>query len=90
VIKLGFHIDYKTRLRLNGINAPEVSTIEGKTAKSWLITKLPIGTELKIKTYKDKGDKFGRFLAEVFLLEENINQELVKNGHAIPYDGGKR
>lgn len=90
VIKLGFEIDYKTRLRLNGINAPEVSTPEGKLAKSWLTAQLPVGTELEIKTYKDKGDKFGRFLADVLVLGTNMNEELVKQGHAVLYDGGKR
>ena len=89
-IDLGFDIHHKTRLRLMGIDAPERFTDEGKAATAWLAQQLPIGHEVTVSTFKDKAGKFGRILAIITYNGLDMNQELVKNGHAVEYDGGKR
>ena len=38
-----------------------------------------------IDTHKDKKGKYGRWLGEVFMEEENINQWLLKEGYARTY-----
>jgi endonuclease YncB( thermonuclease family) len=73
---LGFGISAKITVRWLGINAPELSTPEGKTARDALnVSK----------------EKYGRYLATFTLADgTNVNDWLVKSGYAVPYDGGKR
>ena len=78
-----------------GINAPESRTRDkeekkrGLAAKSWLIDKLESAEdELEMKSYGV--GKYGRVLGEIYINEVNINELMVKEGHAVKYDGGKR
>ncbi|MCK5897709.1 MAG: thermonuclease family protein [Methylococcales bacterium] len=77
-----------TKVRLLGINTPEVSRRDkvaeagGVAAKKWLIKKLA-KTKVKLRYDVEKKDAYGRELAYVFTDRgENINVELVKNGLA--------
>ena len=94
-IDLGFNVWHKCRVRLLGINAPESRTRDkeekkrGLAAKSWLIDKLESAEdELEMKSYGV--GKYGRVLGEIYINEVNINELMVKEGHAVKYDGGKR
>lgn len=81
---------HKQVLRLFGIDAPEmkgVSHDKGVISKEALVNRIlesPAG-RVRIKTYKDKKGKYGRWLAELFIGEENLNQWMVNNGHARKY-----
>ena len=87
-ISLGFDIILKgVKLRLNRINAPELNTVEGKISTEFLKEKLPIGTKIIVQTIKDKQEKYGRYLAEIFLDHENINDLLISTGKAKAWDG---
>jgi micrococcal nuclease len=44
-----------------------------------------LGKVVTIKTSKDKKGKYGRWLGEVFMEEENINQWLITEGYAKEY-----
>jgi micrococcal nuclease len=64
------------KLRLIGINTPEV---RGESRKQGLISRDKLrerilGEKVIIKTTKDRKGKYGRWLAEVFVNDENINQ----------------
>ena len=88
---LGFDIFHSLRVRFSGINAPEKNTVPGMAAKKWLEDRLPVGTEVVLKTEKDRTEKFGRYLATVVLSDfTNVNEELIKTGNAVEYHGGKR
>ena len=89
-IDCGFKVYHDLRVRFLGINAPEKRTQEGKDAKVWLEAQIPVGTQVILETKKDEKEKYGRYLATVYLGELDINQELVKSGHAVEYHGGKR
>jgi len=80
-------IDNHTRLttRLYGINAPETSTPEGKAVRDYLTGLLPAGTTVTLWTFKDRKEKYGRYLALLKLGEVNINDHLVETGRAVPY-----
>ena len=54
------------RLRLNGIDAPEIDTLAGQRAKKWIENELKDAENLVIKTYKT--DKWDRYLVDVFYL----------------------
>lgn len=53
------------KLRLRGLDAPELSTPEGKAAKRFVDGLLPAGTAVIISTTKP--DKYDRYLADVFV-----------------------
>lgn len=84
---------HRVPFRLAGINAPELGTVEGRAARDWLRQMLPVGSEIIAITYKDQGDKYGRYLADLYApndVTESVNQKLINYGHAVPYHGGAR
>jgi micrococcal nuclease len=89
-VDLGFGVWVKNeRFRLSGIDAPELrgdTLIEARESRDWLRKQIPVGTEIVIKTYKDKKEKYGRFLATIHVDNRNLNEELVKNGFAVIYE----
>lgn len=94
-IDLGFQIYWHTRLRLNGINTPELHSgsadehAAAVKAKDRL-AELVLGKTAAVKTFKDKTEKYGRYLAELVVDGDNINMRLVSEGLAKRYSGGKR
>ncbi|OIP63185.1 MAG: nuclease [Ignavibacteria bacterium CG2_30_36_16] len=93
-IDLGLHTWMKgEKLRLYRINAPELRGEEkeaGKISRDYL-KKLVWKKELVIETIKDKREKYGRYLAEIWLPLDNgsymnVNDELVKKGYAVYKD----
>ncbi len=89
-IDLGFHTWRRAeRLRLARIDAPEIrggSREKGFAAKKWL-SELIEGQWLIVRTVADKSGRdsrgsFGRYLVELFYEGKNLNDELVKAGHA--------
>jgi len=88
---LGFSVVLAQRLRLAGINAPEVKGAErekGLETAAWLRNRIE-GREVVIRTIQDKQEKYGRYLAEVFLVgvDVSLNQEMVQLGLAKLYGG---
>ena len=84
LIDLGFGVTFKEKVRLYGINTPE---IRGKERPDGLISRdrlreRILDKDVIIKTLKDKKGKYGRYIAEVYLEEENINNWLVSEGLA--------
>jgi len=83
---LGFDIwRHATSLRLLGVFAPETRTTnleekkKGMAVKEFVmaeLTKLAPDRKVIIQTHKDANDKYGRYLAEVWLGEENLNQAI--------------
>ena len=63
-IDVGFNIWIRQKLRLRGIDAPEVSLYIGKKAKKFVEAQLSRVPFIIIKTYSP--DKYGRYLVDVF------------------------
>lgn len=84
-LDLGFRITQRIPVRLAHINAPEMRTPEGKAAKEHLAVIMGTQTML-LKTFKPK-DKYGRYLAEVYVQGTLINKKMVLDGHATKYGG---
>ena len=98
-IDCGFNMHVKERVRLYGINTPESRTRDleekkrGLAAKDRLIEILEsFGNKFVIKTSVDKKGKFGRLLGELISKDgdQNANQMLLEEGHAVEYFGGKK
>lgn len=87
-IDLGFYMTARMPVRLAHINAPEHNAAGGTAATNHLKALLGNGN-LVLKTFKPH-DKYGRYLAEVFWAENNVNALMVLGGHAVAYEGGER
>lgn len=87
-LDLGFYIHvFNQKFRLLYVDAPELrgkSKERGILSRDALRDKI-LGKNVIIQTYKDSKDKFGRWLCEIFLDGENINQWLINEGHAKHY-----
>lgn len=84
---LGFLHYQEMKLRLYGIDTPEVrgvEKIEGIKVRD-IVREMILGKEVEIITYKDKQGKYGRYLANIILDGVDINLWLVANGHATVY-----
>lgn len=94
-VDLGFTVGVSVRFRLYGINTEEIRDKnpelreKAQIAKTFVMDKL-MGNDVIIKSYKT--DKYGRWLGEIFLPSEetSINQQLINEGLATEYFGGKR
>lgn len=94
-IDLGFYVWIrKQRIRLLDIDAPEVrgESKEAGLAASEYLKGLIDGKTVIIRTAKgkdgaDRDDSFGRWLATIFLDGLDVNQEMMRTGHAVPYEG---
>ena len=106
IIDLGFHTWKKIRVRMEGINTPESRTRDleekerGLAAKDRLQEILEYNDNQCILKVSGLG-KFGRALAMVHvktlspvatenLTLINVNEQLITEGHAVEYHGGKR
>lgn len=89
MVDLGFHIQMEIKVRFFGINAPEIT---GPSKPNGLKTKLRVielisGKDIIIKTHKDKQEKYGRWLGDIFLPDStiSINQILLNENLAVPF-----
>jgi len=104
IIDLGFGVHITKRIRLAGINAPESRTrnkVEkklGLAAKERLIDILD-GAANCFELESTELGKYGRVLGKLHIdkiagkdviTKVCINDCLVREGHAVEYDGGKR
>lgn len=88
-VDLGFHHFVKTRFRLYGINTPERGKDLWGEATDFAESQAPVGSEVLIDVYK-VADKYGRWLATVYVDGHSVNEALVASALAVPYMGGKK
>lgn len=81
-IDLGFTCRSKQRFRLSGIDTPERGQPGWSEAREFLKART-LGKRAVINVTKT--DKYGRYLAELFVDGENINDALLAAGLAKPY-----
>ena len=102
-IDLGFNISVKKRIRFKGINTPESRTRDleekarGLAAKDRLKNILEGAKTIQLTSHGV--GKYGRCLGELnvdvvdgkeCLILVNVNELLIKEGHAVEYNGGER
>lgn len=89
-IDLGFGIWMRRqKLRLYGINTPELRgerSVEGIAARD-RVRELILNRDVIIETVHDRTEKYGRWLATVWVENKNVNLQLVLEGLAKPYMG---
>lgn len=93
-VDLGFYTYIKHRFRLARIDTPELNSTDAEQRTKAKEAKAYVeqfnGQDVLIKSFKK--DKYGRFLAEVYLLFEDVfleclNDKLVTAGHAVIWRG---
>ncbi len=87
VVDLGFLHYQEMKLRLYGIDTPELRGPErpqGLIVRD-ILREMILEKDVEIHTYKDKQGKYGRYLATIMLDGVNVNEWLVDNGHATVY-----
>lgn len=94
-IDLGMNVHVHERLRLKGIDTPEIYGVkkdspeyqDGMEAKAYLQKLIPPGSLVKVRTFKDKKGKYGRYIADVLYVEPddghtvNVAEALIEKGH---------
>ena len=89
---LPFSLLNDIRIRMEGINAWESRTRDLEEKKLGLAAKerLTELTQKEVTVCLSERGKYGRGIGTLFSGAVNINQQLVDEGHAHIYDGGKR
>jgi endonuclease YncB( thermonuclease family) len=92
-IDLGFRITVRQRVRLHGIDAPELhgaTAAAGKAAREYLAELLRTQMAWQFQTIKPR-DKYGRWLATIDATDPTtgqpttINRQMIEAGHAVLY-----
>ena len=93
-LDLGLNVFVKVTCRLVGLDAPEMKSSNplekeaAKKAKERLTTLLNSGPLVFHSTAKP--DKYGRLLVKIWIGNLFLNDVLIAEGHARPYDGGTK
>ncbi|MFC1708844.1 DUF1016 N-terminal domain-containing protein [Candidatus Omnitrophota bacterium] len=77
-IDCGFDIWIRQKLRLRGIDTPELDTLKGQEAKEFVEARLKEVAFVVVKIYKE--DKYGRYLADIFYAKSQTDEQKVLEG----------
>jgi micrococcal nuclease len=100
-LDLGWRITYRTKIRLAGVNAPELDTPAGVVAREWVINQIrpiPGIMPTPVTVVSHSLDKYGRVLADVYWWEgpgstpplagqHHLNADLLASGNAVVMKG---
>jgi endonuclease YncB( thermonuclease family) len=84
---------YRFQVRLEGIDTPEIradTKDEKDAANKAKVALSDIALSKYVELRNVKKEKYGRLLATVWCNGINLNEWLIKNRYAVPYDGGKK
>lgn len=89
-VDLGFRMVTMNDFRLYGVDTPERGQPGWAEASAFAKEAAPSGSKVTITTYKDP-DKYGRWLVQLAIEgQPTVNSQLILNGHAKAYFGGKK
>jgi micrococcal nuclease len=92
LLDLGWHITFKSKLRLAGVNAPEMKTSSGAAARDFTVQRLlpvdPAADPRPITVVSHSLDKYGRILGSVHWTDDDgtlhdLSTDLLAAGHAV-------
>ncbi len=76
-----FNLETGEKVRLIGIDAPELSQPGGKESRQYL-TRLILNKGITLKTGQEDRDKYNRLLRFVYIGDVCINEEMLRQGYA--------
>ena len=91
-VDLGFSVSVKETFRLLGVDTPEKYGVKktsaeyakGVAASQYVMDLIPEDNWVEIEVYSGKKGKYGRWLCQVYVNGESLNELLLVNGHAKP------
>jgi endonuclease YncB( thermonuclease family) len=92
-LDLGWHVQLRASIRIDGIAAPELTTAEGRLARDFADHLLPQGAKVTILSKKLLGstEKYGRVLADLTYIStagvKSFAETMIETEHAKPWDG---
>lgn len=96
-VDLGFGVYRRDRFRLQGIDTPELNSRDPDErqralhARNRLIELAGAGTRVLLRTHRDRQEKYGRYLTEVWTeAGQDVVATLLQEGHGHTYSGGAR
>ena len=87
---LGWHVQIESLVRIDGLNADELSTAKGKEAHAFALTLVKPGDSVTLVSKKLLGslEKYGRVLADIVLADgRDFAQLMIAAGEAVAWDG---
>jgi len=86
-LDLGFDLTVYARVRVYGINAPELSTDAGKASRDFAQGLLPVGTAVQVTSHG--WDKYGGRIDGDILMPNSqwFGAAMIAAGQAVPYNG---
>ena len=83
---------YRFAVRLNGIDTPEMKgsedeKIAAREAQKF-VSNLILNKYVSLKNIKN--EKYGRILADVYIEDIHVNELLLKEKYAVPYEGSTK
>src|SRR5215468_4459070 len=89
-LDVGFDLTVYTRIRVMGINAPELSTPAGKAARDFAQTLLKPGDAVRVVSFG--WDKFGGRIDasiqyDLTATPQDFGDTMIATGHAVHWDG---
>jgi len=77
LIDCDFGMFIRQKIRLKGLDCPEINTEAGQGAKKFVEEQLGSLQFIIVKTHRDKTEKYGRYLADVFFQQDESNPRKV-------------
>jgi micrococcal nuclease len=81
-------------IRINGIDTPELrgkcdkDKQQARLAKQFTVERLRAAKSISL--HNIKRGKYFRLIADVYIDGSNLGELLIKHGHAVNYDGGRK
>jgi endonuclease YncB( thermonuclease family) len=72
----------KLKIRLAGIDCPETFQVHGEAAKQFVLSKV---SDRRVRIEPETIDRYGRTVGIVLINGENLNEQIVANGHGWVY-----
>jgi micrococcal nuclease len=76
---------FEDRFRLFGVNTPERGQPGWAEATAACVAFAPVGSTVYVETHKDSRDKYGRWLADIYVNGSSLNLHLIAEGLAALY-----
>lgn len=85
------------KIRINGIDCPEIRSGKGKLKAEKIAAKVcrdylnGLAGDRIVTLNIHKWDKYGgRMVGDIYVNGENVSHYMIQNGYALSYDGGKK
>lgn len=87
------HKYVKMKVRLLGIDTPEIRTNNLEEKKKAILARDFLRNLILnkiVKLHCDKFDKYGRLLGKIYIKNNCVNDTMIDKGYGVSYDGGSK